>query len=325
MTSPAAPSTIISPASRSVGGPAAVLVAAALWGTVGPAQVLASSSADPGALGVARLLVGGLALAAFCPRPSAWRRALRRDVLGWVLLAAVATGVYQVTFMHAVDQLGAALGTTIALGVAPVATGLCARWWTRERLATGWMLGTLAAVVGCAVLLNPSATATPSLAGVGLALVSGSCYGVYTVAAKRFLQAGVPALPATTITLVVAGVALSPLVALHPEHLAAPDSLALIGWTGLAGTALAYAAFVHGLHRTTAPTAGTLSLAEPLLAAALGVLVLHEHLTASALIGCGILLGGLVIVTAVDARHRPETQRAAPTPPVREAGRAPAA
>ncbi|MEJ6549661.1 DMT family transporter [Corynebacterium sp. USCH3] len=288
-----------------IGGPVAVLGAAALWGTVGPAQVLASSAADPGALGVARLLLGGLALAALCPRPAAWRRVLRRDVIWWVLLAALATGVYQITFMHAVDQLGAALGTTIALGVAPAATGLCARWWTRERFTAGWVVGTLAAVAGCAVLLNPWTQESLSITGIAIALVSGTCYGVYTVAAKRFLQAGVPALPATTITLIIAGLALSPLLILHPEHLADLDSLLLIVWIGLAGTAAAYAAFIHGLHRTSAPTAGTLSLAEPLLAAALGILLLREHLTFTALTGCVILVAGLIIVTTIDARRRP--------------------
>ena len=303
MTSESLPATA-SPAPVGAAGPAAVLAAAALWGTVGPAQVLAASSADPGALGVARLLVGGAALALFCARPAAWRQVLRREVFGWVLLAAVATGVYQITFMHAVDQLGAALGTAIALGVAPIATGLCARWWTRERLTLGWAFGTVAAVTGCAVLLNPWGAA-PSVTGIGVALVSGVCYGVYTVAAKRYLEAGVPALPATTITLLIAGVVLSPLLLLHPEHLGDPNSLALIGWIGLGGTAVAYAAFIHGLHRTTAPTAGTLSLAEPLLAATLGVLVLGEHLTAPALAGCLILIAGLAIVTVVDAFRRP--------------------
>lgn len=228
-------------------GAGAVLAAAALWGTVGPAQVLASSPADPGALGVARLLLGGLVLAVFCPKPAAWRQTLRRPVIGWVLLAALATGVYQITFMHAVDQLGAALGTAIALGVAPAATGLCARWWTRERLSLGWVGGTLAAVIGCAVLLNPWAAARPSITGIGIALVSGTCYGIYTVAAKRFLQAGLPALPATTITLIIAGVVLAPFLVLHPEHLTDTSSLLLIAWIALAGTAAAYAAFIYGL------------------------------------------------------------------------------
>lgn len=132
-------------------GAATVLTAAALWGTVGPAQVLAASAADPGALGVERMLLGGLGLALFCRRPAAWRAVTRRDVIGWVLLAALATGVYQVTFMHAVEQLGAALGITIALGVAPITTGLCAHWWTGERLILGWPLGIVAAVSGRAL------------------------------------------------------------------------------------------------------------------------------------------------------------------------------
>jgi DME family drug/metabolite transporter len=237
-------------------------------------------------------------LASFSSKPSAaWRHALSHEVIGWVLLAALATGVYQISFMHAVAHLGAALGTTIALGIAPAATGLCARWWTRERFTRGWMLGTLAAVVGCAVLLNPWTAIQPNIAGIGMALLAGACYGVYTVAGKRFLQAGVPALPAATITLIVAGLALSPLLALHPDHLTDPDSLLLIAWIGPAGTAAAYAAFIHGLHHTTAATAGTLSLAEPLLAGALGVLLLREHLSASVVIGCVILITGLATVT----------------------------
>lgn len=229
-----------------------MLGAALLWGTVGPAQVLAESEADPGALGVARLLIGGAALAALSSRGSAWRQLLRRDVIGWLLLAALATGVYQVAFMHAVDQLGAALGTAIALGVAPVVTGLCARWWTHDRMTLGWAAGTAAAIIGCTVLLDPWGAEGVAGTGVAVALVSGACYGVYTVAAKRFLSTGVPALPATSFTLILAGVLLSPIIVLNPAHLADADSLLLIGWIGLAGTALAYALFVYGLRRTTA-------------------------------------------------------------------------
>jgi DME family drug/metabolite transporter len=96
------------------------------------------------------------------------------------------------------------------------------------------------------------------------------------------------------------------------DHLADGDSLLLVAWLALAGTAAAYAAFVHGLDRTSASTAGTLSLAEPLLAAAAGVLVLHERLSPSATLGCLILLAGLAVVTLVDTAHRsdaPATRR----------------
>jgi drug/metabolite transporter, DME family len=297
-------------------GAVSVLGAAALWGTVGPAQVLASSDADPGALGVARLLLGGFVLAPFCLGAAAWRNVVRRQVISWILIAAIATGVYQVTFMHAVNQLGAALGTAIALGVAPIATGLCARWWTHDRLTLGWAVGTLAAVGGCAILLNPSESASVNLTGVGIALVSGTCYGVYTVAAKRFLDAGAPPLTATAVTLVIAGLALSPLLIVHPEHLTESKSLTLIMWVGLAGTSLAYAIFVYGLQRTSAPVAGSLSLAEPSLAAGLGVLILREQLTTPALIGCLLLIVGIAAVTIIDARNPPAIELATKSAPL---------
>ncbi|MCL1869859.1 MAG: DMT family transporter [Promicromonosporaceae bacterium] len=299
------------------GGRTGVLVAAALWGTVGPAQVLAASAADPGALGVLRLLVGGVALLAFGGGLAAWRAVGRRDVVRWVQVAAAATGVYQVAFMHAVAHLGAALGTTIALGVAPVATGLCARRWTGERLGRRWALGTAAAVAGCAALLAPGG-ARVDVVGVAAGLLSGACYGVYTVAAKRFLDAGVPAVPATAITLVAAGAALSPLVALHPQHVLDPRSIALVAWIGLAATAGAYAAFVFGLRRTSAAEAGTLSLAEPLLAAVLGVAVLHEHLTTAATVGGAVLLCALVLTSLPGSALRGAPDRRTAASGVRE-------
>jgi drug/metabolite transporter, DME family len=281
-----------------------VLGAAALWGTVGPAQVIAGSQADPGALGVARLLVGGAVLSLLCLRADLWRALLRREVAGWVVLAAVATGVYQVTFMHAVDEVGAALGTAIALGVAPIGTGVCARWWTGERLTAGWFCGTLAACAGTVVLLNPAGSSRLNVAGVVIALGSGLCYGVYTVAAKKFLRAGAAPLPATSASLLLAGLVLTPVLAARPAHLADRDSLALIGWTGIAATAGAYACFIVGLGRTSASAAGTLSLAEPLLAVALGVLLLRESLSPAAAAGCALLLTGLIVVTAVEALAR---------------------
>lgn len=116
-------------------------------------------------------------------------------------------------------------------------------------------------------------------------MVSGTCYGVYTVAAKRFLTASAPALPTTALTLLIAGVALSPLVFMHTENLADSYSLLLIAWTGIAGTTAAYTAFIYGLRRTSAPTAGMLSLAEPLVAAVLGIVVLDEHLSPASPMG----------------------------------------
>ncbi|WP_326686854.1 MULTISPECIES: EamA family transporter [unclassified Streptomyces] len=58
-------------------GAGLVLGAAVLWGTVGPAQVLASSPMTPTALGGWRLVVGGLILGMFtiCLPPRFFRSA----------------------------------------------------------------------------------------------------------------------------------------------------------------------------------------------------------------------------------------------------------
>lgn len=268
---------------QSRSGAGAVLIAAVLWGTVGPAQVVAGSSADPGALGVARLLVGGMILALPMAWSLPWKRLLRRDVLPWMLAAA-------------------ALGTVIALGCAPVATGVFAWWWLRERPAGAWLAGTADAIVGCALVLLPSGGGQVDVLGVAFAVVSGVCYGAYTVAAKKFLSCDVPPTATVTATLLLGGILLSPLLIVFPSHLFGANSLALIAWLGIGTTAVAYMCFVSGLRRISAANAGTLSLAEPLTAAMLGVLVLGERLTVPATAGCLLLLAGLIIVS-IDVRR----------------------
>lgn len=64
-----------------------------------------------------------------------------------------------------------------------------------------------------------------------------------------------------------------------------------------AGATLAYWLFVVGLRRLTAATAATLSLAEPLVATALGIGILRERLSLPIAAGTLLLLAGLVLVS----------------------------
>lgn len=291
----------------------AILAAAVIWGTVGPAQVLAGSAADPGALGALRLLVGGAVLLLPVLPGFPWRALLSRATFPWVVAAALSTALYQATFLYAVDLTGAALGTAVALGCAPFATGVFAWWWTRQLPDMRWLLGTAAAVLGCALVLAPDGDAVVSPIGVGFAIVSGCCYGAYTVAAKVFLGTGLPSTVTVAPTLVLGGLMATPLIAWHPESLTDGRTLAFVAWSGIVATALAYALFARGLTRSSAATAGTLSLAEPLTAAALGILVLGEHLTLPAAVGCLCLFCGLAVV-AIPARKAADDPALAPAP-----------
>jgi DME family drug/metabolite transporter len=85
-----------------------VLAAGLLWGTVGPAELLAHSPAGPVALGGARILSGGLVLAAIMlvRDPGAFRT-LPRAAWPALLAAAAATAVFQGTFLTSAARTGA--------------------------------------------------------------------------------------------------------------------------------------------------------------------------------------------------------------------------
>jgi drug/metabolite transporter, DME family len=294
----------------SVRGVAAVLGAAVLWGTVGPAQVLTGSDVDPVTLGTARLVLGGLVLlvvSAVRDRAelARWRVLFDRSVLGWLVVAAASTAAYQAAFLTSVLRTGAALSTAVALGVAPPAVGALARLLGLERLTRAWGLGTVAAVVGTALLLLPGGAVRIDTVGVLLGVLGGICYGVYTVAAKRLLDGAAPTFVAVAATLVVGGAIVLPFAHDGTRIVTEPITLALVAWLAVPATAVAYLLFVSGLRHVTAATAGTLSLAEPLVAAVLGIVLLGERLPVPAVVGTCLLLAGMALAV-VGPRRRPE-------------------
>lgn len=293
------------------GGAGLVLAAALLWGTVGPAQVLADAPMSPAGLGGWRLLVGGAALALLARRGlRGLGPALRRGMARPLLVCAASTGLYQAAFLYAAARTGAALATVVALGAGPVATGLIARTVTGERLTRTWLVSTAGAVAGCALLLAPSG-AGPDLLGLLAATASGICYGLYTVYAKQLAvdHPGVHLPAVSALALLLGAVPLAPWIATSAPSLGRPDALGLVAWLGLGTTAVAYWLFSAGLPATGAATVGTLSLAEPFVASFLGVVVLNEHLTARAAVGSVLILAGLVAACVPVRRTASRTVR----------------
>lgn len=78
----------------------------------------------------------------------------------------------------------------------------------------------------------------------------------------------------------------------------------MVAWLGLIATGLSYVLFQHGLARLPAGTVATLSLAEPVTATVLGVLVLREQLSGLTAVGIAVVVLSLSVV-AVRRRQRP--------------------
>ncbi|MGW5852645.1 DMT family transporter [Streptomyces sp. NPDC055254] len=289
------------------GGAGLVLGAMLLWGTVGPAQALAGTPLGPAALGGWRLLVGGAVLGVLARRHlKELLPAMRRGLARPLLICAAATGVYQAAFLCSAARTGAALATTVALGIAPVATGLIARGVGGERLTRPWLVSTAAAMTGCVLLMAPTGSGADAL-GLLAAVASGICFGLYTVFAKSLAtdHPNVHLPTVSALALLLGAIPLVPWVVTDTHALGQPAALGLIAWLGLAATALPYWLFSVGITSTSAPVVGTLCLAEPLAASVLGVFVLHEHLTATAVLGSLLMLGGLAAACLPAPRARP--------------------
>jgi DME family drug/metabolite transporter len=232
-----------------------------------------------------------------------------------LLAASCATGVFQAVYFTAVSRTGAALATAIVFGIAPVATGLCARAVDKSSLGYGWALATACAVTGCSLLLLPGHATPADVLGVALAVVAGICYAIYTVAAKHLTGCGLETTTAVSVTLITGGLILMPWLATAGSGLFTSRALLTIAWLGPVTTAAAYMLFVKGLATVPAATAGTLSLAEPLIAAILAISFLHEHLTTSAVLGCALLITALLFTSRPPSRRaqtssRPEFRQA---------------
>ncbi|MFF3013558.1 DMT family transporter [Streptomyces sp. NPDC057939] len=290
------------------GAVTSVLVAAVLWGTVGPAQIWADTGAHPVSLGAARMLLGGIVLSLLTVRPAGLRTLRRPGAARWLVLSVLVTAAFQVCFLQAVERTGAALATAVAFGTVPVVGGLCARLLSGERPTRRWLWGTGCAVVGIGLLLLPGSGARADAVGVVCGMVAGASFGVYIAATKELGSLGVDLGAAAPVSVLCAGLLVSPYLLIDPEGLTAPRAVALIGWLGLGTTALGYLLFTRGVGRLGAATTGTLSLTEPLVATVLGVVFLGERPGPLAAAGGALLLAGLVLVSL------PERRRAAAAP-----------
>lgn len=275
-----------------------VLMAAMLWGTTGTAQSFAPAGFDPLIIGTCRLAIGGAALLLL----ALWRKEINRlSQWPWakILMGALLTGTYQVSFFVGVARTGVAVGTIVAIGSSPMAAGILAALFSREKPGKRWALATIVAVFGCSLLMLSGQGGNVRIdpLGVFLALVAGSAYASYTLVIKDLLQEYSPN-AVTAVVISVSAILLSPLFFLRPvAWLMQPESMLVVLHLGLISMALAYWFFVRGLQIISVPVAVTLSLAEPMTAGILGVLVVGERLSFGAWCGLGLILSGLFILT----------------------------
>ncbi|HET9554878.1 MAG TPA: DMT family transporter [Anaeromyxobacteraceae bacterium] len=275
----------------------AVLGAAALFGTTGTSQALGPGSTTALGVGSVRLAVGALALAAVAlvQRPAggrAWRRHLPALLVGGLAVAA-----YQLGWFFGLRRTGVALGTIVGIGSGPVFAGLIHLVRERGGLSRAWAAGTALTVAGAALLaLRGAGGAGTDPLGLAAMVGAGLSYAVYAQAAKHAIDQGLDATGAMAGVFGVGAVLMAPLLAVEPlGWLATGRGLAMALHLGVLTIGLAYWLYGWGLHHLPVPTVVTLTLAEPLTAAILGVALLGERLGPMGWLGAAIVAVGLVV------------------------------
>jgi drug/metabolite transporter, DME family len=281
---------------RSRVGLLSVSAGALLWGTTGvPVAIIhdrTGLSAVP--IGCLRLIIAA-AVVAVVIRGGRWRALLARH-RWWLIAAGVGLGAYQALYFVGVQYVGVTLSTLVSLAIAPVALTIWAAL-TSRRMPGAFGLLTLVAAVGGLVLVSlkpgSSADAPHPVLGLVASLGAGLAYAATTVVNHRIAADG-QALLLTGMASAIGAVTLLPFALVI--GLWWPADAVASGWLiyiGVVTTVVAYALFYRGLQTTPSEAAGVLTLLEPLAAAVLAAIVLHERLTPLGIVGAVLMLAAI--------------------------------
>ncbi len=291
----------------------AMAVSMLFWASAFVGIRAVTADIEPGALALGRLAVGSVALGVLlATRRRAWGR------MSWRQLAlAIGSGltwfaIYAVSLNTAERTVDA--GTAAMLvGTGPIFVVTLAGLFLGEGWPGRLFLGCGIALLGAVIIgfaTSDGAGAGPVVSwGVILCVVSALAYAVGVTLQKPVLH-HVSALQVTFIACLSGAVACLPFAPQLAGDLAhaAPSSLAWLVYLGLFPTAVAFTTWSFALSRTRSGVLGSTTYVVPVLAIAMGWLLLGEVVPPLAVAGGALCIGG-VLVARSKTSWRPVLRR----------------
>lgn len=276
-----------------------LILLAALWG----GSFLFMRQAVP-EFGAIALIWVRASVAAACLLPVLWwhgQGGLLRKQAGMLALMGVLSAALPYVLI-AWAMLSVTSGfASIINATTPIFTALIAAVWLRERLSRLQMLGLITGLVGVALLAADKADFKPGGSGWAIVamLLAAGLYGYSTNLTQRYLR-GLPPLVNAAGSQLASALALLPLAwwfwpAQTPGLQAWLSVLAL----GTASTALALLLFFRLIRTVGAARAITVTFLIPVFGVLWGSLFLGETVTASMLLGGGVIVLGTALATGV--------------------------
>lgn len=272
------------------------LVGNGLAGLAGTAAALYSISSSPAVIGFLRLSIGSVSLLILAPFLGGKLRnlygLLKRPGI-WIMAATSAS--YQAFFFAAVDRSGVATAALITVGCIPPSAGIVGWLVLKERPNKIWFLATTIGVSGL-VIRSLSELEVSDPTGLIFAVIAGSGIGGYLNAAKIEIRAGGHPMQLPGMAYLIGSIGL--LVLVRNDLLQVQWNSKAIGvalFLGVITMGLANALQILGMRGISPGVAATMMLSDPVAAAILGVVVMHESLSIQGTIGLVLVTIGLAM------------------------------
>ena len=292
-------------------GNAAGILASIIFGAAVVATREAVQDVPPLSLAVLRFGQGALLL--FLVLFAASRgllRVERRDLPFLALLGAILYAAFPVAFNVSLDLTTASRGS-VMLATMPIWTALLGRALGREALTLRQFVGVVLSVAGVAGVFLEGGLGfddASTAVGNGLMILTAVGGAVYGVLAKPLFRRYAP-LTITAYTMAFGALMLVPLALVEglPKFVADMDrdTTRLVLFLGIFGGAVGFFLITFALARLTPTQTSVFINLNPLVATALGALLLDERITAGFLAGLASVLAGLLLVNWPRASTRP--------------------
>lgn len=289
---------------------------ALLWGVPYLFIKVAVESYSPAAIVSGRTLIGALLLLPFALRQGAIRPAIEK--WRWVLaFAALEMAGPFLLLGHAEQTLPSGL-TGLLVATVPLFAALFAfTRGDRESLKPARLAGLVIGFLGVAIIVIGPGLGMDGGAGlvaIGEVLLVAVCYAIAPFIVARRLGA-VPALGTITISLAAVGIFYLPIALLTPHPIPSVRGTLAVALLGVLCTAVAFIAFFALIGRVGPARAPLFTYVNPIVAIALGVVVLGEELSPALLLGFPIVLAGCWLAATGGLRMRRAPQSVPPIAP----------
>jgi drug/metabolite transporter (DMT)-like permease len=297
-----------------------LLIVWVVWGSTYLAIAVAVREVPPMAAAALRFVAAGLVMAAIAavvdrrePRPTL--RQLADYSLAGVLLLSVGNALVMWAEKRIPSGIAALIVATVPLWLL-LLDGLRpgGRPWT----ARGWA-GTLIGLAGVGLIARPEAGVQAGhWAAIGALEVACLSWAVGSLYAQN-VPRRLPIFTASAVEMLAGGLVLVLESRVMGEDLSAFATASSTVWWALGylavfGSLVAFTAFAFALNELPASTVGTYAYVNPVVAVALGSLVLDEPLSPGLLAGAALIVAAVVLTTLRPGVRRESPPVALPDP-----------